>query len=347
MGEFEVGETPFPTEIPCPLCEGNKCSVCDMGPPLNDIINCIHYDLKGKKYRKRICECVEGEIGWTNKSGKWEHLGKKTIKTKEGDYITKPVIRQLKIVHTTRWENKYNLKKRFGNRARSSLRISKNVLDILNSQTGPAGRSARKEFAQGLPASGNTHRMRRQIFLLFHEDSEYLLRLLESYLSNPEYRKKIDSIRGKEIHNVVAHLPVLERATDDLIDKILLKKKATPSSIAEEKLEFLKHPLLKEKSKWRWNLCRLVELRVIHKKFQLEFPQDVDTETTISAEEIYKKTFAIMTAKNNQNERIETIEIPSFDENTGKWSTKIVEKGKHPVTLDESGNSMFEEAKEP
>ena len=54
-----------------------------------------------------------------------------------------------------------------------------------------------------------------------------------------------------------------------------------------------------------------------------------------------------MTAKNNQNERIETIEIPFFDENTGKWSTKIVEKGKHPVTLDESGNSMFEEAKEP
>ena len=55
MGEFEVGETPFSTEITCPICEGNKCSVCDMGPPLNDIINCIHYDLKGEKYRKRIC----------------------------------------------------------------------------------------------------------------------------------------------------------------------------------------------------------------------------------------------------------------------------------------------------
>ena len=348
MGEFEVGETPFPTEITCPICEGNKCSVCDMGPPLNDIINCTHYDLKGKKYRKRICECVEGEIGWTNKSGKWVHLGEKTIKTKEGDIITKPLIKQLKIVHTTRWENKYNLKKRFGNRARSSLRISKNVLDILNSQTGPAGRSARKEFAQGLPASGDAHRMRRQIFLLFHTDSEYLLRLLESYLSNPEYRKEIDSKRGKEIHNVVAHLPVLERATDDLIDKILLKKKATQSSIAEKKLEFLKHPLLKEKSKWRWNLCRLVELRVIHKKFQLDFPQDVDTETTISAEDqFYKEKFAIMTAKNNQNERIETIEIPYFDENTGKWATNIVEKGKQPKDLDESGNSMSEEAKEP
>jgi len=341
MGEFEGGETSFPTDIPCSICEGNKCSVCDIGPSLDDIVNCSHFDLKGKKYRKRICECVEGEIGWTNKSGKWENLGEKTIKTKEGDYITKPVIRQLKIVHTTRWENKYNLKKRFGNRARSSLRISKNVLDILNSQTGPAGRSARKEFAQGLPASGNTHRMRRQIFLLFHEDSEYLLRLLESYLSNPEYRKKIDSKRGKEIHNVVAHLPVLERATDDLIDKILLKKKA-------EKLEFLKHPLLKEKSKWRWNLCRLVELRVIHKKFQLEFPKDVDTETTISAEDqVYKETFAIMTAENNQNERIETIEIPYFDEITGKWATNIVEKGKQLKNLDEDGNLMFEEAKEP
>jgi hypothetical protein len=341
MGEFEGGETSFPTDIPCPICEGNKCSVCDIGPSLDDIIGCTHFDLKGKKYRKRICECVEGEIGWTNKSGKWENLGIKTIKTKEGDYITKPVIRQLKIVHTTRWENKYNLKKRFGNRARSSLRISKNVLDILNSQTGPAGRSARKDFAQGLPASGNAHRMRRQIFLLFHEDSEYLLRLLESYLSNPEYRKKIDSKRGKEIHNVVAHLPVLERATDDLIDKILLKKEA-------EKLEFLKHPLLKEKSKWRWNLCRLVELRVIHKKFQLEFPKDVDTETTISAEDqFYKETFAIMTAKNNQNERIETIEIPYLDEITGKWATNIVEKGKQLKNLDEYGNPMFEEAKEP
>lgn len=342
MGEFEGGEPSFPTDIPCPICEGNKCSVCDIGPSLDDIVNCFHFDLKGKKYRKRICECVEGEIGWTNKSGKWENLGEKTIKTKEGEYITKPVIKQLKIVHTTRWENKYNLKKRFGNRARSSLRISKNVLDILNSQTGPAGRSARKEFAQGLPASGNTHRMRRQIFLLFHEDSEYLFRLLESYLSNPEYRKKIDSKRGKEIHNVVAHLPVLERATDDLIDKILLKKEA-------EKLEFLKHPLLKEKSKWRWNLCRLVELRVIHKKFQLEFPKDVDTETTIGAEDqFYKETFAIMTAKNNQNERIETIEIPYFDENTGKWATNMVEKGKQLKDLDEYGNSKYsEEAKEP
>ena len=222
MGEFEVGETPFSTEITCPICEGNKCSVCDMGPPLNDIINCIHYDLKGEKYRKRICECVEGEIGWTDKSGKWEYLGEKTAwNEKAQDFVTKKIVRQLKIVHTTRWENKYNLKKRFGNRARSSLRISKNVLDILNNQTGPAGRSAKKEFAQGLPASGNTHRMRRQIFLLFHEDSEHLLRLVKSYSFDSEYRKKIDSIRGKEKINVVAHLPVLERATDDLIDKIL------------------------------------------------------------------------------------------------------------------------------
>lgn len=341
MGEFKVGKASFAEEISCPICEGKKCSVCDIGPSLDDIIHCTHYDLKGEKYRKRICECVEGEIGWTNKSGKWENLGEKTIKTKEGDFITKPVIKQLKIVHTTRWENKYNLKKRFGNRARSSLRISKNVLDILNSQTGPAGRSARKQFAQGLPASGNTHRMRRQILLLFHTDSEYLLRLLESYLSNLEYRKKIDSIRGKEIHNVVAHLPVLERATDDLIDKILLKKKATQSSIAEKKLEFLKHPLLKEKSKWRWNLCRLVELRVIHKKFQLEFPQDVDTETTTDAyDRLYGKTFAIITDKNAKNDFIEMIEIPFIDKISGEWKVRIVElrRDTQDKTLDEFGD---------
>jgi len=348
MGEFKGGGTSFPTEIPCPICEGNKCSVCDMGPSLEDIIHCTHFDLKGKKYRKRICECVEGEIGWTNKSGKWEKLGEKTIKTKERDFITKPVIKQLKIVHTTRWENKYNLKKRFGNRARSSLRISKNVLDILNSQTGPAGRSARKQFAQGLPASGNTHRMRRQILLLFHTDSEYLLRLLESYLSNPEYRKKIDSIRGKEIHNVVAHLPVLERATDDLIDKILLKKEATQSSIAEKKLEFLKHPLLKEKSMWRWNLCRLIELRVIHKKCQLEFPQDVDTETTADAyDRLYGKTFAIITDKNAKNDSIEMIEIPFIDKISGEWKERTVElrRDTQDKTLDEFGDE--EEAEGP
>ena len=345
MGEFEGGETSFPTEIPCPICEGNKCSVCDMGPSLDDIIRCTHFDLKGKKYRKRICECVEGEIGWTDKSGKWEYLGEKTTwNEKAQGFVTKKIVRQLKIVHTTRWENKYNLKKRFGNRARSSLRISKNVLDILNNQTGPAGRSAKKEFAQGLPASGNTHRMRRQIFLLFHEDSEHLLRLDKSYSFDSEYRKKIDSIRGKEKINVVAHLPVLERATDDLIDKILWKRKEYKSTAAEKKLEFLKYPLLKEKSKWRWNLCRLVELRVIHKKFELKFPEEEDTETIIGVyDKLWlDKTFTNKNAKYPQKHINETIEISYRDKVSGEWKTKNVEKGTQKETVDEEGEIIEE-----
>ena len=338
MGEFEGGETSFPTEIPCPICEGNKCSVCDMGPSLDDIIHCTHYE--GKKYRKRKCECVEGEIGWTDRSGKWEYLGEKTIRKKgTKDLVIKKIKKQLKAVHTTRWENKYNLKKRFGNRARSSLRISKNVLDILNNQTGPAGRSAKKEFAQGLPASGNTHRMRRQIFLLFHEDSEHLLRLVKSYSFDSEYRKKIDSERGKEKINVVTHLPVLERATNDLIDKILWKRKASKSTAAEKKLEFLKYPLLKEKSKWRWNLCRLVELRVIHKKFELKFPEEEDTEAIIGVyDKLWlDKTFTNKNAKYSQKHINETIEISYTDKVSGEWKTKNVEKGTQKETVDEEG----------
>lgn len=345
MGEFEGGETSFPTEIPCPICEGNKCSLCDMGPSLDDIIRCTHFDLKGKKYRKRICECVEGEIGWTDKSGKWEYLGEKTIwNEKHQGFVTKKIVRQLKNVHTTRWENKYNLKKRFGNRARSSLRISKNVLDILNNQTGPAGRSAKKEFAQGLPASGNTHRMRRQIFLLFHEDREHLLRLVKSYSFDSEYRKKIDSERGKEKINVVTHLPVLERATDDLIDKILWKRKESKSTAAEKKLEFLKYPLLKEKSKWRWNLCRLVELRVIHKKFELKFPEEEDTETIIGVyDKLWlDKTFTNKNAKYPQKHINETIEISYKDKVSGEWKTKNVEKGTQKETVDEEGEIIEE-----
>ena len=346
MGEFEGGGTSFPTEILCPICEGNKCSVCDMGPSLEDIILCTHFDLKGENYRKRICECVEGEIGWTNKSGKWEYLGEKTTwNKKERILVTKKIVRQLKIVHTTRWENKYNLKKRFGNRARSSLRISKNVLDMLNKQTGPAGRSARKQFAEGLPASGNTHRMRRQIFLLFHEDSNYLLRLVKCYSFDSEYRKKIDSIRGKEKVNVVAYLPVLERATDDLIDKILWKRKVTKFTTAEKQLEFLKYPLLKEKSKWRWNLCRLVELRFIHKKLELQFPEDEDTEdvNTVYDNLWLDKTFVNKKAKNIQNHINETIEIPYIDKISGEWKTKNVEKGRQNKTLDEEGEYEVEE----
>ena len=301
--------------------------------------------MKGEKYRKRICECVEGEIGWTDKSGKWEHLGEKTTwNEKAQDFVTKKIVRQLKIVHTTRWENKYNLKKRFGNRARSSLRISKNVLDILNNQTGPAGRSAKKEFAQGLPASGNTHRMRRQIFLLFHEDSEHLLSLVNSYSFDSEYRKKIDSERGKEKINVVTHLPVLERATDDLIDKILWKRKVSKSTAAEKKLEFLKYPLLKEKSKWRWNLCRLVELKVIHKKYELQFPEEEDTEaiTDVYEKLWLDKTFTNKNAKNPQKHINETIEISYRDKVSGEWKTKNVEKGTQKETVDEEGEIIEE-----
>ena len=53
--------------------------------------------------------------------------------------------------------------------------------------------------------------------------------------------KKIDSIRGKEKVNVVTYIPVFERVTDDLIDKI--KTKADRLIIAENKLDFSKHPL--------------------------------------------------------------------------------------------------------
>jgi len=253
----------------------------DCGPSLHDIIHCTHYDLKGKDWREFLCECVTGEVGWSDKSGNWAKLGEYTNSTKDNPttFVTKTRRRQLKLVHTTRWENKHDLKTRFGNKARSSLRISENVLDLLNRQTGRAGRVPRKHFAEGLPACGNTHRMRRQIFVLLHTDSEYLLNLLYSYSLNSEYKKKIDSVRGKKKKNIVTYLPVLERATDELIDSIVKRVPIHQTlSFTEKKLKLLEHSLLKDKSKWRYTLCRLIELGVIHRKLNLVFPEEKESE---------------------------------------------------------------------
>ena len=142
---------------------------------------------------------------------------------------------------------------------------------------------------------------------------------------------------GKEKVNVVTYIPVFERATDDLIDKI--KTKADRLTIAENKLDFSKHPLLKDKSKWRWNLCRLVELRFIHKKFQLKFPEDPGAEpiddiyTTPELEESFEKN----RIKNEQNDK-KMIEIPFIDKISGNWKTKMVEEGINTKkSLDEYG----------
>ena len=55
-------------------------------------------------------------------------------------------------------------------------------------------------------------------------------------------------------------LPILERATDELIDEILNCERNNKIT-KEDLLGF--HPLLKDKKKWRYTLCRLVELRRI------------------------------------------------------------------------------------
>ena len=74
--------------------------VCDTGPSLNDIINCTHYDLKGKNIVKEVVNALKEKlVGPINQA--IYILGEVTIKTKQGDIITKTVIRQLNAVHTT------------------------------------------------------------------------------------------------------------------------------------------------------------------------------------------------------------------------------------------------------
>jgi len=102
---------------------------------------------------------------------------------------------------------------------------------------------------------------------------------------------------------------------------------------------------LKEKSKWRWNLCRLVELRVIHKKYELQFPEEEDTEaiTDVYEKLWLDKTFTNKNAKNPQKHINETIEITYRDKVSGEWKTKNVEKGTLKKTVDEEGEFLDEE----
>ncbi|MDG1848781.1 MAG: hypothetical protein P8J35_09100, partial [Candidatus Marinimicrobia bacterium] len=133
------------------------------------------------------------------------------------------------------------------------------------------------KLLKGNPPYGTAHSIRRQIFLLFHEDPKYLRKLLFDYDSSLLFklglkkedsvthiskseRDLIDEIRGEEKHLVTVWLPILERATDELIDEILNCERNNKIT-KEDLLGF--HPLLKDKKKWRYTLCRLVELRRI------------------------------------------------------------------------------------
>ena len=73
-----------------------------------------------------------------------------------------------------------------------------------------------------------------------------------------------DENRGEELQLVTVWMPILERATDELIDKIVNCDRNSEVT----KYELLKHPLLKDRTKWRYTLCRLVELRFIHEQKQ-------------------------------------------------------------------------------
>ena len=58
-----------------------------------------------------------------------------------------------------------------------------------------------RRFAEGLPARGKAHFLRRQIFVLLHENPHYIDYLLNTYSSNVEERSRIDEIllnNGKE-----------------------------------------------------------------------------------------------------------------------------------------------------
>lgn len=290
-----------------------QCTLKEYGPSYEDIRNCNHMHMSLeenkrllKKNSSHSCECEFGERGWTDPSGKRTLVpGVKSVvrKSKKGNiYTTNQFFMQSKIVHTNRWDNIKQLKKKHGNKARSSLRISKEVIKILKSTPGPhrkGGRkndneSDRREFIipplgdtekpkwtgkllKGNPPYGTAHSIRRQIFLLFHADPKYLRKLLFDYDSSLLFklglkkegfvthiskseRDLIDEIRGEEKHLVTVWLPILERATDELIDEILNCERNNKIT-KEDLLGF--HPLLKDKKKWRYTLCRLVELRRI------------------------------------------------------------------------------------
>ena len=58
---------------------------------------------------------------------------------------------QTKLVHTRKWENKKWLKEKYGEKSRSSLRISPKIFEIYDSWTGPkkrGGRGKERRFAE-------------------------------------------------------------------------------------------------------------------------------------------------------------------------------------------------------
>lgn len=280
----------------------NTCKHCTMkeyGPSYDDIRNCNHKVMsleENKRLLKKnpahICECEYGERGWTDNSGKRTLVPGRSVEkiSKKGKkYWGRTFFMQYKVVHTKRWDNIEQLKKKHGNKARSSLRISKNVIKMLKSKPGPhrkGGRKKDKDFdrrdfipppldekgnpkwtgkiLKGNSPYGNAHSLRRQIFLLFHEDPKYLKKLLYEYLEDKSKKDIFDENRGEELQLVTVWMPILERATDELIDKIVNCDRNSEVT----KYELLKHPLLKDRTKWRYTLCRLVELRFIHEQKQ-------------------------------------------------------------------------------
>jgi len=240
------------------------------GPSLDDLRRCTHNEKASDKKQERMCDCKPGEIGWTLPSGPHYPLPTGFIITDKRKPIQKIKSMQTKLVHTTKWENKKYLTAKFGvSKARSTLRISPKVLQIFASRTGAKKRGIRgkkRAFAEGLPAQGKAHFLRRQIFCLFHENPEYLDHLLHTYSSNIQERKTIDEMlfnsKKRETVAVTLHMPVLERAYGDLI--VNLSKKCKGKLSEEEKKKSLdNHILLKNKTKWRYNLCRLIELRLL------------------------------------------------------------------------------------
>lgn len=239
----------------------------EYGPSLEDIRKCTHREKNPQKRQERECKCEPGEIGWTLYSGP-HYRTHGYIRTENG-FMKKVKTMQTKLVHTRKWENKKWLKEKYGEKSRSSLRISPKIFEIYDSWTGPkkrGGRGKERRFAEGLPARGKAHFLRRQIFVLLHENPHYIDYLLNTYSSNVEERSRIDEIllnNGKrEKVKVSVNMPILEKAYDDFIGLISKECKGKLTE-KEKRISLENHILLKNNTKWRFNLCRLIELRVI------------------------------------------------------------------------------------
>ena len=213
-----------------------QCTLKEYGPSYEDIKNCDHMHMSLeenkrllKKNSSHSCECEFGERGWTDRSGKRTLVpGAFSIprKSKKGNiYLTNQFFMQSKVVHTNRWDNIKQLKKKHGNKARSSLRISKEVIKILKSTPGPHRKGGRRnnvesdtrefiipplgdtekpkwtgKLLKGNPPYGAAHSIRRQIFLLFHEDPKYLRKYCKENFSEEILSTKLIKIY-KEIIN--------------------------------------------------------------------------------------------------------------------------------------------------